>query len=130
MTSACNSCKGCPICSDPFKAQRKQTMIRFLDQLVTWQDGPHKKGRGYHIKLLFDKDKLARVDEGKSQALRRLLSTERMLTRPEFAAARQYFNAKVKDCITKAYITEPKNFHGDLEGHTRCYQPYSLALKY
>ena len=83
----CDSCQGCHICADPFKAQRRQ-----LDQLVTWKDGPHQDGGGYHIKLLFDKDKLARVDKGRSQALWRLLSIERMLARAEMAQVRLYFN--------------------------------------
>ena len=98
---SCDSCQGCQICADPFKAQRRQTTIKLLDQLVTWKDGPHQDGGGYHIKLLFDKDKLARVDEGRSQALRRLLSTERMLARAEMAQARLYFNEKVAQCIEK-----------------------------
>ena len=60
-----------------------------MDQLVKWKPGPHEDGGGYHIQLLYDKDKLARVDEGRSQALRRLLSTERMLDGPQFKEARK-----------------------------------------
>ena len=66
------------------------------------------------------KDKLCKVDEGRSQALRRLLAGERML-------ARKNFNSKVQDCIDKGYLVEPKDLKGDLEGVMKsatCFQPY------
>ena len=53
-----------------------------MDQLVSWKDGLFNKGGGYNVRLLYDKDKLCKVDEGRAQALRRLLATERMLARP------------------------------------------------
>ena len=77
-----DSCRGCPACADPFKYQRKANTIKLMNQSVRWQDGPFNKGGGYHIKLLYDKDKLGKVDEGRAQALRRLLATKRMLARP------------------------------------------------
>ena len=104
-------------------------VIKLMDQLVTWKPGPHEDGGGYNIRLLYDKDKLVRVDEGKSQALRRLMSTERMLARPEISQARKYFNDNVAQCIEKRYLVEPKDFKGDLRGLPKAYQPYSLALK-
>ena len=100
-----------------------------MDQLVTWKPSPHKDGGGYHIRLLYDKDRLARVDEGKSQALRRLLATERMLARPENVQGRDNFNDKVAQCIEKGYMVEPKDFKGDLQGLPKAYQPYSCAFK-
>jgi hypothetical protein len=129
---SCDQCKGCPACSNPFSYQRKATTIKLMDQLVKWRDGPFSEGGGYHIKLLYDKEKLAKVDEGRAQALRRLLATERMLDRPQFKEARIHFNKKVQDCIDKGYLVEPKNFKGDLKAVLNsppCFQPYSFALK-
>ena len=100
-----------------------------MDQMVSWRDGPFHKGGGYHIKLLYDKDKLCKVDERRSQALRRLLATEHMLARPQFKEARKNLNKKVQDCIDKGYLVEPKDYDGDLEGEPWCFQPYSFALK-
>ena len=126
---ACDSCKGCKSCGDPFKDQRKQTVIKLMDQLVTWKPGPHEDGGGYNIRLLYDQTKITRVDEGKSQALRRLMSTEKMLARPEMSQARINFNDKVAQCMKKGYLVEPKDFKGDLTGLPKAYQPYSFALK-
>ena len=103
-----------------------------MDQLVSWKDGPFNKGGGYHIRLLYDKDKLCKVDEGRAQALRRLLATERMLARPQFKDARKNFNKKLQDCNDKGYLVELKDFKGDLEGVMNaptCFQPYSFAIK-
>ena len=127
---SCDSCRGCPACVNPFKYQRKATTIKLMDQSVRWQDGPFNKGGGYHIKLFYDQ--LCKVDEGRAQALRRLLATERMLNRPQFKEARKIFNKKVQDCIDKGYLVEPKDFKGDLEAvltSPSCFQPYSFALK-
>ena len=129
---SCESCRGCPACADPFRYQRRNTTIKLLDQLVSWKDGPFNEGGGYHIRLLYDKDKLCKVDEGRAQALRRLLATERMLARPQFKEARKNFNKKVQYCINKGYLVEPKDFKGDLEGVMNaptCFQPYSFAIK-
>ena len=82
--------------------------------------------------LLYDKDKLCKVDEGRAQALRRLLATERMLARPQFKDARKNFNKKLQDCNDKGYLVELKDFKGDLEGVMNaptCFQPYSFAIK-
>ena len=117
------------MCADPFKAQWRQTTNNFLDQLVTLKEGWHKDGGGYHIKLLFDPSKLAKVDEGRSQALPSLLLTEQMLARLEIEQARAYFNTKVEESIEKGYLVEPHLFEGDLEGKPRCFQPYSFPLK-
>ena len=57
------------------------TSIKLMDLLVSWRHGPFNNGGGYHIKLLYDKDKLCKISEGRSQALRRLLATEHMLAR-------------------------------------------------
>ena len=112
---SCESCRGCLVCADPFKYQRKVTTIKLMNQLVRWQAGPFNKGGGYHISLLYDKEKLCKVDAERAQALRRLLSTERMLDRPQFKEARKNFNKKVQDCIDKGYLVEPKDYKGDLE---------------
>ena len=56
---ACDSCKGCTTCGDPFKDQRRQTVIKLMYQLVKWKPGSHEDGGGYHIRLLYDKDRLA-----------------------------------------------------------------------
>ena len=128
----CEQCRGCPACSDPFSYQRKTTTIKLMNQLVTWRDGPFNEGGGYHIKLLYDEEKLAKVDEGRAQALRRLLATERMLDKPQFKEAKINFNKKVQDCINKGYLVEPKDFKGDLDAvlnSPSCFQPYSFALK-
>ena len=129
---SCDSCRGCPACADPFKYQRKDTTMKLMDPLVSWMDGPFNKGEGYHIKLLYDKDKSYKVDEGRAQALRRLLATERMLARPQFKEARKNFNRKVQDSIDKGYLVELKDFKGDLEGvmnSPTSFQQYSFALK-
>ena len=72
---------------------------------------PFNKGRGYHIKLLYDKDKLCKVDDGRAQALRRLLTTERKLARPQFKEAKKNLSRKVQDCIDKGYLVKPKDFN-------------------
>ena len=38
LKSQCHSCEGCQVCRDPFKAKREETVIKILDQLVTFQD--------------------------------------------------------------------------------------------
>jgi hypothetical protein len=70
---SCDSCRGCPACSDPFSYQRKATTIKLMDQLVTWRDGPFNEGGGYHIKLLYDQQKLCKVDEGKAHCSETLI---------------------------------------------------------
>ena len=35
-------------------------MINLLDQLVTFKEGKHEEGGGYHVKLLFDPELLAK----------------------------------------------------------------------
>ena len=124
----CPSCKGCEICADPFKARREQTVISLLDQLVTFKEGKREEGGGYHVKLLYDPDLLAKVPEGREAALRRLLATERQLMRPGMEKARAYFNDKVQKCREKGYLLPPDEFK-DLSHLQKAYQPYSFALK-
>ena len=78
----CPSCQGCDVCKDPFRARREQTVIKLLDQLVTFKEAPRGQKGGYHIKLIYNPEMLAKVPEGKEAALRRLLSTERQLMKP------------------------------------------------
>ena len=106
----CPNCKDCQICTDPFKARREQTVIKLLDQLVTFKEGKHEEGGGYHVKLLFDPELLAKVPEGREAALRRLLATERQLLRPGMEKARAYFNEKVQKCREKGYLLPPDQF--------------------
>ena len=124
----CPNCKDCQICTDPFKARREQTVINLLDQLVTFKEGKHEEGGGYHVKLLFDPELLAKVPEGREAALRRLLATERQLMRPGMEKARAYFNEKVQKCREKGYLLPPDQFK-DLSHLQKAYQPYSFALK-
>ena len=124
----CPNCKDCQICTDPFKARREQTVINLLDQLVTFKEGKHEEGGGYHVKLLFDPELLAKVPEGREAALRRLLATERQLLRPGMEKARAYFNEKVQKCRDKGYLLPPDQFK-DLSHLQKAYQPYSFALK-
>ena len=124
----CPNCKDCQICTDPFKARREQTVINLLDQLVTFKEGKHEEGGGYHVKLLFDPELLDKVPEGKEAALRRLLSTERQLLRPGMEKARAHFNEKVQKCRDKGYLLPPDRYK-DLSHLQKAYQPYSFALK-
>ena len=124
----CPNCKDCQICTDPFKARREQTVINLLDQLVTFKEGKHEEGGGYHVKLLFDPELLAKVPEGREAALRRLLATERQLLKPGMEKARAYFNEKVQKCRDKGYLLPPDQFK-DLSHLQKAYQPYSFALK-
>ena len=124
----CPNCKDCQVCTDPFKARREQTVINLLDQLVTFKEGKHEEGGGYHVKLLFDPELLAKVPEGREAALRRLLATERQLMRPGMEKARAYFNEKVQKCRDKRYLLPPDQFK-DLSHLQKAYQPYSFALK-
>merc|ERR1712020_268073 len=124
----CPNCKDCQICTDPFKARREQTVIKLLDQLVTFKEGKREDGGGYHVKLLFDPALLSRVPEGREAALRRLLATERQLLRPGMEKAREYFNEKVQKCRERGYLVPPDKFK-DLSHLQRAYQPYSFALK-
>ena len=124
----CPSCQGCEVCADPFKARREQTVINLLDQLVTFQEGSREDGGGYHVRLLYDPEILAQVPEGREAALRRLLATERQLSRPGMAQAREYFNQKVQQCIDKGYLVKPEAFQG-ASSLQKAYQPYSFALK-
>ena len=124
----CHSCKGCEVCADPFKARREQTVTNLLDQLVTFQEGSREEGGGYHVRLLFDPDVLAQVPEGREAALRRLLATERQLSRPGMSKAREYFNQKVQQCRDKGYLVKPEEFPG-ISHLQKAYQPYSFALK-
>ena len=124
----CHSCKGCEVCADPFKARREQTVINLLDQLVTFQEGSREEGGGYHVRLLYDPEVLAQVPEGREAALRRLLATERQLSRPGMSQAREYFNQKVQQCRDKGYLVKPAEFPG-ISHLQKAYQPYSFALK-
>ena len=124
----CHSCKDCEVCADPFKARREQTVVKLLDQLVTFQEGSREEGGGYHVKLLFDPEVLAQVPEGREAALRRLLATERQLSRPGMVQAREYFNQKVQQCRDRGYMVRPEDFQG-VSGLQKAYQPYSFALK-
>merc|ERR1712020_479576 len=124
----CASCKGCTVCSDPFKSRREKTVIKLLDQLVTFKEGPREEGGGYHVRLLYDPDRLLRVPVGREAALRRLLATERQLMRPEMQEARKYFNAKVEKCRERGYLVTPDQF-ADLSHLQKAYQPFSFALK-
>ena len=124
----CHSCNNCEVCADPFKARREQTVINLLDQLVTFQEGSREEGGGYHVRLLFDPEILAQVPEGREAALRRLLATERQLSRPGMSQAREYFNQKVQQCRDKGYLVKPEDFP-DVSHLQKAYQPYSFALK-
>ena len=83
----CSSCQGCEICKDPFRARRENTVIKLMNQLVTFKEAPREQKGGYHIKLIYDPELLARVPEGREAALRRLLSTERQLLKPNMKGA-------------------------------------------
>ena len=124
----CESCKGCHVCSDPFRARREQTVLNLLDQLVKFKEGPRDKGGGFHVRLLYDPDLLERVPVGREAALRRLLATERQLMKPEMGEARKYFNAKVEKCRERGYLLTPDQFT-DLSHLQKAYQPFSFALK-
>ena len=130
QTDLCQSCQGCQICSDPFKARRVKTVIRLMDQLVTYKDAPREEKGGYHIKLLYDTDQLPKVAEGRQAALKRLLATEKQLIKPGMESARQYFNEKVQRCRDKGYLLTLDQAEGlGLEGLQKAYMPYSFALK-
>ena len=128
LKSQCHSCEGCQVCRDPFKAKREETVIKILDQLVTFQDGEHEEGGGYHIRLLYDPTILAQVPEGKKAALRRLLATERQLKKPGMEQAMENFNKKVQACRDKGYLVEPGKLP-EIEGMQKAYMPFSFALK-
>ena len=123
----CPSCQGCEICKDPFKARRNQTVNKLMDQLVSFKEGSREQGGGFHIKLIYDPELLAKVSEGRQAALRRLLSTEKQLLRPEMKGALQNFNKKMKQCQEKGYFVSPEEV--DLTGLQKSYQPVSFALK-
>ena len=126
----CHSCKGCQICSDPFKARREKAVIRLMDQLVTFKQAPREEKGGYHIKLLYDTDLLPRVAVGKEAALKRLLATEKQLSKPGMEAARSYFNEKVQRCRDNGYLLSESQAEGlGLGGLQKAYMPYSFALK-
>ena len=126
----CHSCKGCQICSDPFKARREKAVIQLMDQLVTFKQAPREEKGGYHIKLLYDTDLLPRVAVGKEAALKRLLATEKQLSKPGMEAARKYFNEKVQRCRDNGYLLSESQAKGlGLEGLQKAYMPYSFALK-
>ena len=126
----CHSCKSCQICSDPFKARREKAVIRLMDQLVTFKQAPREEKGGYHIKLLYDTDLLPRVAVGKEAALKRLLATEKQLSKPGMEAARSYFNEKVQRCRDNGYLLSESQAEGlGLGGLQKAYMPYSFALK-
>ena len=126
----CHSCKGCQICSDPFKARRDKVVIQLMDQLVTFKQAPREEKGGYHIKLLYDTDLLPRVAVGKEAALKRLIATEKQLSKPGMEAARRYFNDKVQRCRDNGYLLSKSQAEGlGLEGLQKAYMPYSFALK-
>ena len=128
LTSQCHTCQGCQVCRDPFKAKREETVIKILDQLVTFKDGKHEEGGGFHIRLLFDPAILANVPEGRSAALRRLLATEKQLMKPGMEAARENFNKKVQACRDKGYLLRPEQLP-EVAGMQKAYMPFSFALK-
>ena len=128
LSSLCHQCEGCQVCRDPFKAKREETIIKILDQLVTFKEGEHKKGGGFHIRLLYDPTILAQVPEGKKAALRRLLATERQLMKPGMELARENFNKKVQDCRDKGYLVRPEQLP-EITGMQKAYMPFSFALK-
>ena len=123
----CPSCQGCEVCKDPFKARRDRTVNQLMDQLVTFKDAPREQKGGYHIKLIYDPDLLAKVSEGRGAALRRLLSTEKQLLRPGMEGALHHFNKKMKQCQERGYLVRPEEL--DLSDLQRSYQPISFALK-
>ena len=124
----CPSCQGCEVCKDPFKARRDNTVNNLMDQLVTFQEGPREDGGGYHIRLIYDPELLAKVAEGKQAALKRLLSTERQLLKPEMKGALYNFNKKMQQCVEKGYMVAPEEIN--LPPHLqKSYQPISFALK-
>ena len=124
----CPSCQGCDVCKDPFRARREQTVIKLLDQLVTFKEGPRDQKGGYHIKLIYSKEALERVPEGKEAALRRLLSTERQLLKPHMRGALENFNKKMRQCQERGYLVRPEDYD-DLSHLQKSYQPVSFALK-
>ena len=128
LSSLCHQCEGCQVCRDPFKAKREETIIKILDQLVTFKEGEHKEGGGFHIRLLYDPTILAQVPEGKKAALRRLLATERQLMKPGMELARENFNKKVQDCRDKGYLVRPEQLP-EITGMQKAYMPFSFALK-
>ena len=124
----CPSCQGCDVCKDPFRARREQTVIKLLDQLVTFKEAPRGQKGGYHIKLIYNPEMLAKVPEGKEAALRRLLSTERQLMKPHMKGALENFNKKMRKCRERGYLVKPEDYE-DLSHLQRSYQPVSFALK-
>ena len=128
LSSLCHSCEGCQVCRDPFKAKREETVIKLLDQLVTFQEGRREEGGGFHVRLLFDPTILAEVPEGKGAALRRLLATERQLLKPGMESARENFNKKVQACRDKGYLVKPEQLPG-ISSLQKAYMPFSFALK-
>ena len=124
----CLGCNGCVVCKDPFKARREKTVIKLLDELVTFKEGPREEKGGFHIKLIYDQDLLARVPEGREAALRRLLSTEKQLMKPNMKGALQNFNKKMKQCQDRGYLVRPEDYK-DLSHLQKSYQPVSFALK-
>ena len=124
----CPSCQGCEICKDPFRARREQTVIKLLDQLVTFKEAPRDQKGGYHIKLIYNPEMLAKVPEGREAALRRLLSTERQLMKPHMKGALENFNKKMRQCRERGYLVKPEDYE-DLSHLQKSYQPVSFALK-
>ena len=124
----CLGCNGCVVCKDPFKARREETVIKLLDQLVTFKEGPREDKGGFHIKLIYDQELLARVPEGREAALRRLLSTERQLLKPNMEGALRNFNKKMEQCQERGYLVKPEDYK-DLSHLQKSYQPVSFALK-
>ena len=124
----CSSCQGCEICKDPFRARRENTVIKLMNQLVTFKEAPREQKGGYHIKLIYDPELLARVPEGREAALRRLLSTERQLLKPNMKGALENFNKKMMQCRERGYLVRPEEYD-DLSHLQKSYQPVSFALK-
>ena len=128
LPSLCRTCEGCEICRDPFKKRNQETVIKLLDQLVTFREGKREDGGGFHVRLLFDPDILVKVPEGRSAALRRLLATEKQLTKPGMESARENFNKKVQACRDKGYLVGPEQLPG-ISSMQKAYMPFSFALK-
>ena len=106
----------------------RETVIKLLDQLVTFKEAPRDQKGGYHIKLIYNPEMLAKVPEGKEAALRRLLSTEKQLMKPHMKGALENFNKKMRQCRERGYLVKPEDYK-DLSHLQRCYQPVSFALK-